>query len=466
MHQKHLLIFGGGSAAVTAVHKALAAGWRVTMANRGLPLGGTCLNVGCVPSKWFIRAAEAWQHAHHSRFDGIKPAGGQLDFSALQAGKQALIDSLRSANYDQVLPNLDGLRLIHGKAKLLDAPHPTMQVNGEEIEGDFALLATGCRPAHPDIPGLDLPGILTNESLFDLQHVPASLTVLGGSYIALECAQMMSRFGAEVTVIQRSDYLLSDQPAYLGKALRQYLEEDGLTVHCGTALQEVRSAEDKASYAIEFEQKAQSQAIDAARSRKTLHSEQVFNGLGRRGNSDGLAVDCDSHGYVIVDSTGHTSREAVYAAGDITGDRQFVYSAAYEADGAVEHMLSGNGPSREYEALPWVVFTDPQAAGVGLDEFTAAEMGYEADTAELPATRWPRLRVANDTRGFLRLVRDRKTGQLLGARILCAEAGDLAGELSLAMRHKIPVAELARTLHPYLTLAEGIERAAGRFDPL
>jgi len=449
VHMKHLLVFGGGSAAITGALRAIEAGWTVTLANNFIPIGGTCLNVGCVPSKYYIRAAEALHRAQHGPFPGVNPKGADFDFAALAAGCKALVTELRATNYEDRLPEIEDLRLIEGTAALEAGPNgPVMQVNGEAISGDAALVATGCYTVVPPISGLADTPYLTNTSLFDLTELPKSMVVLGAGYIALECAQMMQRFGVDVTVLQRSSHVLSDQPARIGDALQAALEADGVRVLTDTDIEHVSYAEDQ--FRIRC-------------SHGEIVSDAAFLGLGRAGRTDGLSLTCNAKGYVEVDDYGQSSMPNVYAAGDVCGDFQFVYAAAYQAEVAIDHLLGRDTPKRAYISLPWVVFTDPQVAGVGLDEAEAREAGHDVDVAEQPVARWPRFRVACQSEGFLKLIRDRKTDQLLGARIVCPEAGDLVGEISLAIRHGITVSELSRTLHPYLTLSEGIELAAGKF---
>lgn len=447
MSKPHLLILGGGSAALSAAFRAIAGGATVTMANAGLPVGGTCLNVGCVPSKYFIRAAEAMHRMRHPAHPGVSPTAPRIDFSTFVAAKQALIDELREVNYENTIPTVEGLRFIEGQAQL--EAGPVMIVNGERVEGDAALIATGASNLIPPVPGLADTPYLTNEAVFDLPAPPASMIVLGGGYIALECAQMYQRMGTQVTVLQRSR-LLKDQPADLVEVLEEALREEGMQIETGCALESVRYDN---GFVVET-------------SKGTFHAEQLFVGTGRQGNTDGLPTALLEAGWVATDELGRTRLPHVYAAGDITGQAQFVYTASHEAETAVDHFLTGCAAPIDYSALPWVMFTDPQIAGVGLSLEEALAAGYDADAAEQPVARWPRFRVACETRGFLRLIRDRKTNNLLGARIICPEAGDLVSELALMMRHNIPISEIAKVLHPYLTLSEGIEKAAGKFAPL
>jgi len=452
----HLVIVGGGSAAFAATTKAVELGAaRVTLINDGLPIGGTCVNVGCVPSKTLIRAAEAVHRARSTRFDGIQTDGRLTDFNALIEQKQRLVEELRQAKYVNVVSDLEQVRLIRGRARFLDAS--TVEVNDERITGDRVLIATGTSPFIPSIPDLADSGYLTNETLFELKALPESLIVLGGRYIALECAQMMARFGTKVTILQRSDRILPTESPDLTDALTEYLQEEGIEVVTGVTVREVRR--DGGRVRVEAE------AGDRPRS---FTASQILVATGRRANTQGMALErigvrLDEKGFIRVDETLRTSVAGVYAAGDVIGDPQFVNTAAYEGALAAENAITGANHARDYTALPWVIFTDPQVAGVGLDEGQALALGHEAESTMLPLTHVPRALAARETRGFIKLIRDRSTDRLLGARILAPEGSELLMEIAVAIRFGITVSQIRQMFHPYLTLGEGVKLAAITF---
>jgi len=457
----HVLIFGGGSAAMSGAHRALEHGATVTVANAGLPMGGTCLNVGCVPSKYYIRAAESVHRASHPQHLGLRSTGGiDIDWPAFVAGARELVNELRRVNYEEPVPKTEGLRWIEGRAQLAfeetgspgDAASPVMEVNGERIHGDFALVATGANTFLPPVPGLADTPFISNEEIFILPEQPRSMIVLGGGYIALECAQSFQRLGTQVTLLQRSSRVLKHEPEDLALELQQALRSEGVNLVTEVGLESVR-----------WEAETKEFVVDSAHG--TFRAAQLFVGTGLRPNNEGLPESIlGEGGWVATDLFQRTPVSTVYGAGDITGEAQFVYTASAEAEAAVDHMLTGAAKARDYHALPWVMFTDPQIAGVGLTLAQAQAAGIDADTAVQPVARWPRFRVTMEDRGFLRLVRDRNTNCLVGARAICPEAGDLVSELALCIRRKIPVSEIVKVLHPYLTLSEGIERAALRFE--
>lgn len=454
--RKHLLIVGGGGAAFSAALKASSLGGRATIINDGLPMGGTCVNVGCVPSKTLLRAAESLHRARRPNpFAGIETTGRLADFAAVMRQKLELVEELRQAKYADVIADDPNIRFVQGHGRLIDAH--TVEVNGERLCGDAILLCTGARPTAPDIPGLTDVPFLTNESAFELTTLPESLLVLGGRYIALECAQMFARFGSRVTVLQRSARILPQESSELTDGLTRHLESEGLGVVTSVVIQRVFP--DGSGVAVETVISGQRRVFRAAR---------LLVATGRTPNSAGLGLEevgvkLDAQAFIRVDGRLATTVPGIYAAGDVVGEPMFVYTAAYEGALAAETALTGTGRQRDYTALPWVVFTDPQAAGVGLDLAQAKADGFDAEAVALPLAQVPRALAARDTRGFIQLIRDRSTDRLLGVRILAPEGAELLMEAALAIRYGITVRELASAFHPYLTLSEGIKLAALSF---
>lgn len=451
----HLVIIGGGSAAFAAAIRATELGATATIINDRLPIGGTCVNVGCVPSKTLIRAAEAHHRAGHHAFAGIESRSRVTDFGAVIRQKRELVEQLRQAKYIDVVDPLPGVRLVGGRARL--AASGTVEVNGESIIGGRVLIATGVAPYVPPIPGLADAGYLTNESLFELEELPESLIVLGGRYVALECAQMMARFGTRVTLLQRSGRILPTEMPDITDGLTAHLQEDGIEVVTGVTTRSLRRERDGIVVETEVEGTA-----------RTFAASQILVATGRRPNTGAMGLEeagvhLDEQGFVIVDESLRTSVPGVYAAGDVIGDPEFVYTAAYEGSLAAENAITSGTRPRDYTALPWVIFTDPQVAGVGLDEAQARERGIDAEVAVIPLAYVPRSLAARDTRGFIKLIRDKATDRLVGGRILAPEGSELLMEIALAIRFGITVEQLRSSFHPYLTLGEGVKLAAIAF---
>ena len=269
---------------------------------------------------------------------------------------------------------------------------------------------------------------------------------------------MFARLGTQVTILQRSGRILPTEDDDLTEALAGYLQEDGIEIVTGVAVKEVQK--DKTGYAV---------CAEVCGKVRTFRAAQLLCATGRRPNTadmglEAAGVDVRPDGAIQVNEGLETSVSGIYAAGDVIGEPAFVYTAAYEGALAAENALLCKGRQRDYTALPWVIFTDPQVAGVGLNEAEARARGLDVETAVLPLKYVPRALAARDTRGFVKLIREKGADRLLGARILAPEGGELAMEASLAIRYGIPVSDLAGMFHPYLTLSEGIKLAAQTFD--
>lgn len=454
-HKPKILILGGGSAAFAAALRAHELGARVTMVNAGT-IGGTCVNIGCIPSKALIRAAEAHHRARTHSFAGIRSTSHLESLARLVAQKDELVHQLRREKYRDIATDLPDLQLIEGTARFMD--YRTVRVNGQTLRAEKILIATGASPHIPEVPGLAETGYLTSTTALALQALPKSLVVLGGRYIALELSQLFARLGTRVTILQRSERILPTETPDLTEALTHFLTEEGIEIVTRVSLLSV--ARDGIGLTV------QAKVGEAPR---TFRAEQVLVATGRRANTRGLALEetgiqLREDGSIAVNDHLETTVPGVYAAGDVIGEPMFVYTAAYEGALAAENALLGNTQSRDYTALPWVIFTDPQVAGVGMDERQATEAGQEVDVARLDMAYVPKALVARDTRGFIKLIRNRANDRLVGARILAPEGGELIMEASLAIRYGIPVADLARAFHPYLTHSEGIKLAAIAFS--
>jgi mercuric reductase len=455
---RHLVIVGGGSAAFAATTRAVERGWRVTLFNAGLPIGGTCVNVGCVPSKTLIRAAEAHHRAAYHPFAGIDSRSRVEDWGAVIRQANDLVAALRREKYLDVVADLPGVAIVEKPAKLADAR--TVVVERTAYSADRILLATGARTSVPPIPGVNGVDYLVPDSLFQLMEKPESMLVLGGRYIALECAQMLARLGVKTTLLQRSARILPDESAGLTEPLTGYLREEGLEVRTGARILAVR----KAATGVEVE-------AELAGTRQVFFAERLLLATGRHPNTEALGleaagVETSAEGFIKVRPTLETSVPGVYAAGDVIGHPMFVYTAAYEGALAAENACRPDGEAareRDYAPLPWVVFTDPQVAGVGTDEAQARAAGFDAEAVVLPMDKVPRCLAARETRGHIQLVRDRATGRILGARALAHEGGELMMEIALAIRHGMTDRDLAGMFHPYLTLGEAVKLAALSF---
>ncbi len=450
-----LIIVGGGSAAFSGALRASELGGKVLIINDGLPIGGTCVNVGCIPSKTLIRAGEASYHASHTHFEGIETHSMVTDFKRVIQQQKELVADMRQEKYVDVIDDDPNIKWVRGRGRFTD--EHSVEAGGKVYRGQFIMIATGARPFIPTVPGLSEAGYLTNETAYELEERPEHLIVLGGRYVGLENAQLFRHLGSAVTLLQRSDRILPNESSDLTDDLHKYLEEEGIRILTGVELEKV--------YPIGNEVIVQIRQNDKTERIKGSH---ILAATGRQGNTDKLGLDnigvkIHGQGYVAVDETLRTTQPHIFAVGDVNGVAQFVYTAAYEGQLAATNALTGTYQKRDFSVIPWVIFTDPQVAGVGMDELQAENAGIDFEISKLELSQVPRAQVARDTRGFVKLIRDKSNDHLIGARILAPEGSELLMEISLAIRHNITVKGLIDEFHPYLTLSEAIKLAALKF---
>lgn len=453
-----LIIIGGGSASFSAAIMAESLGLSTLMVNGGLDFGGTCVNVGCVPSKNLIRAAESAYHATHSNFAGIKPKGVDVNFSQVIKDKKQLVATLQEKKYLDVVSDFENLKMIKGWAEFVD--NKTILVDGKEKYSALKfLIATGATTNIPNIEGLNDIEYLTNISLFDLEEKPESITIMGAGYIGLEIAMAYNRLGVKVRIIEFTDRVLRSQTPDISAELEKNMSIEGIEI-----LPNFR--------AIKFERVGSDTIIhckcpDGSIS-KIDEKGKVVIATGTIPNTQklgltGIGLQLTKSQHIQVNEKMETNLPNVFAAGDVTNTPAFVYTAAYEGRIAIENAFTGADLNSDYSSLPWVVFTDPQIAGAGLDEIQAAAQSIPFDVSKIELKDVPRAIAANDTRGFIKLIRNSETDMLIGARIVAPEGGELIQQLSMAIKYGITVKELAESLYPYLTLSEGIKLAAITF---
>ena len=452
----NLIIIGGGSAAFAAAIKASEMEKTVLMINEGLPIGGTCVNVGCVPSKTLIRTAEQLHIANHPNFTGIKPGESRIDFKEVIRQKTELVEDLRQKKYVDVISGDPNVTVIKGRAKIVDKN--TVEVNGETKTAQVILIATGSSTFIPDIPGLKESGYFINDTLYELQELPEHLIIIGGRYIALENTQMFARLGSKVTVLQRSNRIIPTEMPDVIETITDYLREEGIEIKTGVKINSVSKKDDKVKLQITIDE-----------NEETIEGTHLFVATGRKGNTNNmglknLGIELHGNGFIKTDKYNRTSVENIFASGDVTGEHLFVYTAAYAGSLSVENAFGESLREKDYTVLPWVVFTDPQIAGVGLDEDQAFKAGINYDVSKIELKDVPRSLAARDTKGFIKLIRNKENDKLIGARILASEGSELLMEISLAIKYGVTTKELKSMFHPYLTLSEGVKLAAITFD--
>ncbi len=448
-----IAIIGSGSAAFAAAIRAAEAGAAVTIIEAG-EIGGTCVNVGCVPSKIMIRAAHIAHWQSDNPFDGLRKQPAMVDRKTLVAQQQKRVDELRYAKYERILESNPRITLEKGFAHFHDAHTLLVKKadgNDKTLAADRILIATGRTPRIPDIPGLvDTPYWTSTEALI-AESLPQRLIVMGGSVVALELAQAFLRLGTAVTLITRTG-LLSHSDQALGTTLKPLLVAEGMKILTDNTVTAV--SYDGTSFHI-------------STSNGPIHGDQLLIATGRIANTAALQLDqvgvtCNASGEIIVDNHLRTSISHVYAAGDCTNQPQFVYVAAAAGTRAAINMTGGDA-TLDLSIVPAVVFTDPQVATVGLTEQAAQQAGIETDSRTLTLDNVPRALANFDTRGFIKLVAEKNSGRLIGAHILAPDGGEIIQSAAIALRAQLTITELAAQLFPYLTMTEGLKLCAQTF---
>lgn len=450
-----LMVIGGGSAGFAAAIKGAELGFKVALVEAGV-IGGTCVNVGCVPSKTLIRSVELYHLAGQHRFRGVHTTPGRINWPEVITHKDELVNELRQAKYSDVLAAYPEITLIRGRARLVGQ-------NGVEIDGKAyapgkIVIATGARPWAPPIPGLADVSHLDSTSGLDLKELPKSMIVLGANAVGLELAQTYARAGTYVTVLEVLPRIAPFEDEDISAALAGYLEEEGLRVVSNFKTAKVERRDGRY---ILTGTKNDAEVV--------LEAEQLLVATGRRPNTAGMGLEeagvrLGQRGEILANDSLQTHNPFVYAAGDVTGRDMFVYVAAYSGQLAAENALAGAGRVYDAAYIPRITFTDPQIASAGLTETQAREQGYEVRVSNLPMVHVPRALAARDTRGLIKLVVNAATDQLLGAHILAPEAGEMIQTAVLAIRFGITAPQLRETMFPYLTNAEGLKLATLAFE--
>ena len=451
----HVAVIGSGGAAMAAALKAVEQGAQVTLIERGI-IGGTCVNVGCVPSKIMIRAAHIAHLRRESPFDGgIAATAPAIDRRQLLAQQQARVDELRHAKYEGILDDNPAITVLRGEARFKNGHRLTVRLNdgGErEVTFDRCLVATGASPALPPIPGLKETPYWTSTEALISDTIPKRLAVIGSSVVAVELAQAFARLGSQVTILARSTLFFREDPA-IGETITAAFHTEGIKV-------------------LEHTQASQAAYVDGEFVLTTEHgivsAGKLLIATGRTANTHGLALEAagvtvNGQGAIVIDKAMRTSSPHIYAAGDCTNQPQFVYVAAAAGTRAAINMTGGEAVL-DLTAMPTVVFTDPQVATVGYSEAEAHLKGIETDSRTLTLDNVPRALANFNTRGFIKLVADAGSGRLIGVQAVAPEAGELIQTAALAIRNRMTVQELADQLFPYLTMVEGLKLAAQTFS--
>ncbi len=452
-----LVIIGGGAGAFAAATKANDLNQKAVITNAGLPIGGTCVNVGCVPSKHLLEVGAQCYYGQHPKFSSIGINGeSEFDFNKAIAQKDEIVGSLRVSNYKDVVSNFKTVEYIEGKARFISKDE--IEVDGERIRGDKFVIATGSKAKIPPIGGIDKIKYLTNVEALQLDHLPESMIVLGGGPLGLEFAQMFHHFGTKITVVEMMDRILPLEEPEISKELMLALEEEGISIHIDA---EVKAVREESGYKVI--------RVKAKGREEELKSSEILVATGVTPNTKDLGlekagVETNARGYIKVDAEMRTTGQNIWAAGDCVGKLALETVAAKEGAVAAENTLTGSHRKINYDEIPHAVFTSPQVASVGLTEEELMRRMNVCACRTVPLASVPKARAVGEDRGVIKLVIDPYTKAIVGCHIVAPAAAEMIHEAVMAVRHKVTIDDIIDTVHVFPTFSEGIKLAAQAFE--
>jgi dihydrolipoamide dehydrogenase len=453
-----VVIIGAGPGGYVAAIRAAQLGLRTACVEGRDSLGGTCLNIGCIPSKALLQSSEKFAEALHALAEhGVKIGDVGLDLGAMMARKDRVVTTLtRGVEFLFRKNKIDWLK---GFGRIAEPGKVTVAgADGaeHEVEAGSIVIATGSESA--PLPGIaiDEQRILSSTGALALDHVPNRLVVIGGGYIGLELGSVWQRLGAKVTVVELLDRIVPNMDQELATALRRVLSRQGIEFKLGAKVAGIREADDGVTIEIEGAE------------RQSLSADSVLVAIGRRPYTKGLGLETigvarDAQSRVVVDDGFATSVPGIYAIGDAIRGPMLAHKAMEEG-AALAERLAGQQPSIDYHAIPAVVYTWPEVASVGSteEELKAAATLYRAGKFPFSAT--PRARTNGDTEGFVKILADSATDRVLGVHIIGPDAGTMIAEATLAIEFGASAEDIARTCHAHPTLSEAMKEAALAVD--
>lgn len=449
-----LMVIGGGSAAFAAAIRAAELGASVGVAEAGV-IGGTCLNRGCLPTKNLLYAAERYHLYSHNSFPGLPHGTNPINFREIIGQKDALVQAMRKEKYLDVLEAYPSIRYFPHRAYFVDDHR--VHLDGRDAAAEHLIVATGASPIVPVIPGLKEAGYLTYKESLDLDHLPASMVVIGGGAIGLEIGQMYARFGTHVVILEALDVIAGTEEPEISEALKKYLTAEGIEIYTSACVERVEKMTERKLIAAVIEGRP-----------KTFRAEEILVATGLRPNIEELGLEKigvkrDAQGAVWVNDELRTTVRHIWAAGDVTGQMMLVTVAAYEGGIAAENALLGSHEKMSFDAVPHAIFTSPGVASVGMKEAAARKAKKRVITTVVPFDHVPKAAAIRDTRGLIKLVVDAKDYRILGVHLLGPGAPDLIHLGVLAIQNKMTVGDVVRTVFVYPTMAEAFKIAALSF---
>ena len=451
-----LIVIGAGPGGYEAAIEGAKKGMKVALVENR-QLGGTCLNRGCIPTKTILHTAELYHELKNGPAIGLEAAGTSVHMEAVWQRKEEVLEQLRKGIASLMKTNK--IAVYYGTGMILDREHVMVAENEPVLlETSRILIATGSVPAHPPIPGSDLPGVVTSDELLEKKELFGHLVIIGGGVIGMEFASIYSSLGHPVTVIEAMDRILPGLDKEIAQNLKMILKKRNVEIHTGAKVEEIQPCEDGSGLICRYREKEKEQEIKA---------EGCLIAVGRRANTIGLISEESSReiqeismekGCIVVNEHYETSVPGIYAVGDVTGGIQLAHAATAQGRNAVAHM-AGEAMDIRTDLIPSCVYTSPEIASVGLSADDAKSKGLSVISKKYLMSANGKSVLSLQERGFIKVVADSESHRILGAQMMCARATDMISQFAVAVAKGLTLEDLAAVVFPHPTFSEGILEA-------
>lgn len=449
---RSVVVIGGGPGGYVAAIRAAQLGARVTLVEKN-KLGGTCLNVGCIPTKVLLHTVELYNQLKEAETFGLKVEKFDVDWKVLMERKESIVNQLVNGVRGLLLAN--GVKIIEGMASFVNPKEVEVELNNgdkENIKADAFIIATGSVPFVPPIEGADLQGVITSTRALSLDEVPESMVIIGGGVIGVEFATVYSSLGCDVTIVEMMPQILPNMDEEMVAILRNVLVKQGIKIHTGAKVTSLKESQNGLKV-----------NVDLGGEKLVFEAKKVLVSVGRRAYTQGLnleqiGVKLD-RGKVVVNDRLQTNMDNIYAIGDCTGKNMLAHVASSQGVVAAENIM-GQETKIDYKTIPGCIYTHPEMASVGLTEKQAREKGHDVKVGKFPLLANGKSLIMNDKEGMIKVVADKKYDEILGVQILGPRATDLIVEGALALRLEATLEEIITTIHAHPTVGEAMLEAA------
>ena len=450
-----LFILGGGSAGFAGAIRAVELGAKKILIAEERIIGGTCLNRGCIPSKYLIETANMLYTPRSNPIPSVRLGRGDLDFKKVLEMKEELLKDLRKEKYWNILEAYPEIEYVEGHAEFLSSEKA--KAGNKEISFHRALISSGSRPFIPPIKGISEVPYLTSDTIFDLEELPEHLLIIGGGAIGLELGQAFLRFGSRVSIVEALPEIAMGEEPEIRRRLKEILEREGVEIHTSAMVEEVSQRDGKIVLRVSKEGRT-----------FELEGTHLLVATGRKANTENLGlekvgVDVDQRGFIKVNDFLQTTNPEIYGAGDCINGMLLVTVAALEGGVAVENALLGNKKKVDYLPVPHAVFTDPEIGSVGLTEEEAIKIGFKVDTRVLEFSKVPRAIISFRTEGLIKMVVDEETHKVLGVHILAPHGAEIVHRVVPIIKLGLKLEDILDMVDVYPTLSESVKLCAQTF---